>query len=945
VTVTVSVPADQLTVNTGATLSINTGIVFTLLNGAGTDFTLLTGGTVSGAGTFQTQGTLAVVLRTGSNFNAAFKVNTGTATVNDPASPFNGRLYGSLTVDAGATLSVGTSTSYRLEAYGNVVNNGTIAATSSTPSFFLRGPSLVNNNSISVTNFTIDSTTNISGAGTFTSTNININSAVTMLSNITFSPLSAFNINAGGVFNPNGFTFTQTSGTLTIFSGASVANSGTYRTQGTVALSLRTGSNFNAPLKVNTGTTTANDPASPFNGRLYGSLTVDAGATLSVGTSTSYRLEAYGNVVNNGTIAATSSTPSFFLRGPSLVNNNSISVTNFTIDSTTNISGAGTFTSSNISINSAVTMLSDITLSPLSAININTGGSINPNSNILTITNGLVTLFNGSSIANSGSVKTQGTVSLNLRNGSAFNAPLNVFSGTTVANDASSPFIGRLYGPVTIDIGAVLSTGTSSLYKLEIYSNMTNNGTIGGNTGSELFFTNGLHTLQGTGSINIPVTMLSGANVTLASNHNMFSVKIDAGGIFDISNRLLGFTVSNPITQNGTFTTTGSKIEYNGTALQSVSFTNIIYYGLRINNAAGATLLNNITVIDTLSVILGKLNLNSRIITLPVTGYLTETPGNVIFGVSGYITTTRNVGTPSALNVGGLGAVMTATTNLGNTEVRRGHTVQTGLNGGTSIRRYYDITPANNTGLNATLVYKFDDSELSSKPKPSLKLFKSTNTGSTWTYQGGTVNIATNEITLAGLTSFSRWSADSSGVSAAIALIMEGFYNIPTNNLNMTDTVRAYLRNTSSPFAIIDEAVGLLDSLTFRSALQFNTAVTGSYYIQLNHRNSLETWSKNPINYIKETTLNYDFTTAATQAFGNNEVLKGTKYCLYSGDINQDGLIDLKDVILINNASAVFTTGYAATDANGNSIVDLTDVLIASNNANLFVSMKTPLNP
>ncbi|MBK7255875.1 MAG: hypothetical protein IPI04_18700 [Ignavibacteria bacterium] len=39
------------------------------------------------------------------------------------------------------------------------------------------------------------------------------------------------------------------------------------------------------------------------------------------------------------------------------------------------------------------------------------------------------------------------------------------------------------------------------------------------------------------------------------------------------------------------------------------------------------------------------------------------------------------------------------------------------------------------------------------------------------------VNINTNEITLNGITSFSRWSSDSSNASASIKMVMGGFYN------------------------------------------------------------------------------------------------------------------------------------------------------------------------
>lgn len=74
---------------------------------------------------------------------------------------------------------------------------------------------------------------------------------------------------------------------------------------------------------------------------------------------------------------------------------------------------------------------------------------------------------------------------------------------------------------------------------------------------------------------------------------------------------------------------------------------------------------------------------------------MTETPGNTVFGTTGYITTTRDVGQlHKSMNVAGSREQYSQRQQLGMTEVRRGHTVQTGLNGGTSIRRYYDITPA-----------------------------------------------------------------------------------------------------------------------------------------------------------------------------------------------------------------------------------------------------------
>lgn len=63
---------------------------------------------------------------------------------------------------------------------------------------------------------------------------------------------------------------------------------------------------------------------------------------------------------------------------------------------------------------------------------------------------------------------------------------------------------------------------------------------------------------------------------------------------------------------------------------------------------------------------------------------------------------------------------------------------------------------------------------------------------------------------------------------------------------------------------------------------------------------------------------------------------------LYTGDVNQDGIVDLTDLVAIYNDGSNFVTGYVLTDLNCNSIVDLTDLLFAYNNSSIFVSIKRP---
>ncbi|MBK8553814.1 MAG: metallophosphoesterase [Ignavibacteria bacterium] len=169
---------------------------------------------------------------------------------------------------------------------------------------------------------------------------------------------------------------------------------------------------------------------------------------------------------------------------------------------------------------------------------------------------------------------------------------------------------------------------------------------------------------------------------------------------------------------------------------------------------------------------------------------------------------------------------------------------------------------------------------------------------------------------------------------------IEGFYNAVTNSMK-PDTVRVYLRNSYAPYSIADSSKGILNSggtgtFTFSKA----DNATG-YYVTVDHRNSIEIWSSIPNQFIVNA-LSYDFTSSSLQAFGNNMILKGLKYCLFSGDAAKDGYINLTDVLLIYNDAKEFKTGYILSDVNGDSVTDLDDELITYNNSINFVSAVFP---
>jgi Secretion system C-terminal sorting domain len=231
-------------------------------------------------------------------------------------------------------------------------------------------------------------------------------------------------------------------------------------------------------------------------------------------------------------------------------------------------------------------------------------------------------------------------------------------------------------------------------------------------------------------------------------------------------------TIPGNWSNSGTFTAGTGTVIFNG-ASGNQTITNSsgeTFYNLTVNKAGGdVQLSNNITVNGTIALTSGDIDLNGKVITLGGSALLSETSGNTVKGTSGTITTTRTLNAPASINVAGMGAEITSTANLGSTTISRGVAVQTG-NSNSSILRYFDIAPATNTGLNATLVFHYDESELNGVTESELELFHSTDGGSTWTEDGGTVNTIDNTVTLSGINSFSRWTLGSTSSPLPVEL-------------------------------------------------------------------------------------------------------------------------------------------------------------------------------
>ncbi len=269
---------------------------------------------------------------------------------------------------------------------------------------------------------------------------------------------------------------------------------------------------------------------------------------------------------------------------------------------------------------------------------------------------------------------------------------------------------------------------------------------------------------------------LSFTNVTISGGG--FPVEIASGSTLDVGTIQFGnsgtFVVNDNATlecgneggldstlQNSgtTSLSTAGNYTFNGTAAQITgSLLPSTINDLTVNNALGVTLSADVQVDGNLNVNDGDLDLNGNTITLGTAGMLNETAGNTVTGSTGKIMTTRDLNAPAGVNVGGLGAMLTSSSNLGSTMVERYHSAGTGL-GNEGIFRQYNIVPTNNSGLNATLRYYYDESELNGISEADLTMFKSpAGANNTWTGVGGTVNIADNYVELSSINDFSYWT-------------------------------------------------------------------------------------------------------------------------------------------------------------------------------------------
>ena len=283
-------------------------------------------------------------------------------------------------------------------------------------------------------------------------------------------------------------------------------------------------------------------------------------------------------------------------------------------------------------------------------------------------------------------------------------------------------------------------------------------------------------------------------------------------------------------TNNSTFYAGNSNVMFSGTTVTGNSFIggsgSNTFNDITIKKSANGVQLNNdINLNGKLFMQSDSLFLNGHNINMATNASIAgeSSASQITSPTGGNIILSLNLNSPNAFNPGNIGIELTSAANLGSTIIKRGDKEQTTSNGGKSILRYYDIIPTNNTGLNATVKFYYNDAELNGINEPELNMFASSNGGATWILLGKDgSDISNNWVLKNGIDHFNRLTL-ASNINNALPLKLISFSVQYINNSTRLQWQTSSEQNTSH-FSIERSS----DGINFSSIGNVNAAGNSS---------------------------------------------------------------------------------------------------------------------
>ncbi|MBS1552653.1 MAG: proprotein convertase P-domain-containing protein [Bacteroidetes bacterium] len=233
---------------------------------------------------------------------------------------------------------------------------------------------------------------------------------------------------------------------------------------------------------------------------------------------------------------------------------------------------------------------------------------------------------------------------------------------------------------------------------------------------------------------------------------------------------------------------------------------------------------------------------------------------------------------------------------------------------------------------------------------PVIKPRNSMNSLFNGKFSAGTWKLRIKDETGSGAGRLCAWGLQFNNMSMNISslclrVFMEGFYR-PVDSC-IVDTIKVRLHESTSPYPEVGVKGETPDDNTYIGNYSFISALPGTeYYIEVEHRNSVETWSAHTVSFdFLSSGLEYDFTHSKDSAYGSNETKVENiplRYAIYGGDTNRDGITDASDVGAVDNDASISASGYVITDLTGDNFVDANDISISDNNSSVPVIAITP---
>jgi PKD repeat protein len=163
----------------------------------------------------------------------------------------------------------------------------------------------------------------------------------------------------------------------------------------------------------------------------------------------------------------------------------------------------------------------------------------------------------------------------------------------------------------------------------------------------------------------------------------------------------------------------------------------------------------------------------------------------------------------------------------------------------------------------------------------------------------------------------------------------------PQYGVGISDQITVELHNSVN-YSIIEHTASNVDlGTTGLASITIPNSFSGSYYISIRHRNSITTTSASPIVF-SASTIGYSFDLPSKAYNANLKQMPDGQWVIYSGDVNQDGVVDAFDLVDTDNHASTFGSGYLASDTNGNGMVDSADMILIDINAGNFISALHP---